>query len=71
MQAEFATGDVVKLNSGGPLLAVLKLDGEWARCVWFDTLNQAHTEPFHIGTVALVTSHSGESVEGLTTTPRY
>jgi uncharacterized protein YodC (DUF2158 family) len=29
-------GDVVQLKSGGPIMTIRNIDGEWAQCDWFD-----------------------------------
>jgi uncharacterized protein YodC (DUF2158 family) len=34
--ADFRTGDVVQLKSGGPSLVVLEVKGEAVTCIWFD-----------------------------------
>jgi uncharacterized protein YodC (DUF2158 family) len=35
--ADFRTGDVVQLKSGGPSLTVLEVKGEAVTCIWFDS----------------------------------
>ena len=34
--AQFKTGDIVKLKSGGPVMTVESYGGEIAGCSWFD-----------------------------------
>ncbi len=33
-EQKFKIGDVVELNSGGPLMTVVKMEGGWIGCGW-------------------------------------
>jgi uncharacterized protein YodC (DUF2158 family) len=40
------TGDVVQLKSGGPIMTIRKIDGEWVTCDWFDDDGKANQKQF-------------------------
>ncbi len=35
-EQKFKIGDVVELNSGGPLMTVIKVEDDWVGCCWYD-----------------------------------
>jgi uncharacterized protein YodC (DUF2158 family) len=51
MENEFKVGDVVRLNSGGPRMTIVRLfedtDGDQrATCTWFDNDKHSHEADF-------------------------
>lgn len=43
----YQTGDLVRLNSGGPLMTVLESKMQEVTCVWFDHKDHSTTATFH------------------------
>jgi uncharacterized protein YodC (DUF2158 family) len=41
---EFKAGDLVRLNSGGPLMTVLRSAGGYLECGWFDEDHRNYSE---------------------------
>lgn len=51
----FKVGDVVRLNSGGPIMTVQEVEGaDQVFCVWFDKTKQCHGR-FPLATVRAYT----------------
>jgi uncharacterized protein YodC (DUF2158 family) len=44
-------GDVVQLRSGGPIMTVREITGEFAKCDWFDDKGNPSTRPFPIASL--------------------
>lgn len=42
MSNQFKAGDVVRLNSGGPIMTIQEVEGDQVFCVWFDKTKQMH-----------------------------
>ena len=42
----FKAGDTVRLKSGGPLMTIRNVEGEYAVATWFDSKGQHHEETF-------------------------
>jgi uncharacterized protein YodC (DUF2158 family) len=49
----FRTGDVVRLNSGGPRMTVDRCDGGLVHCSWYDN-NEKKMDIFEAATLQLV-----------------
>lgn len=41
-------GDVVMLRSGGPAMTVVKVEGDTAHCIWFDTHEAVRNAQFPV-----------------------
>jgi len=46
MSKEFTIGSVVKLNSGGPSMTILSINGETITCQWFTKDNKLQKDDF-------------------------
>ncbi|MBO6739317.1 MAG: DUF2158 domain-containing protein [Phycisphaerales bacterium] len=53
MSQNVREGSTVRLASGGPLMSVLKIHKDEARCVWLDTEDHRQQGDFHIGSLIL------------------
>lgn len=52
-QSDLCTGDVVRLNSGGPKMTLLSdQKGNKARCQWFDRNGKMHTAEFEVAALS-------------------
>lgn len=47
--SDIRVGDVVSLAGTKMKMSVEKIEGEFARCVWFDRDNEINHYPFQIG----------------------
>lgn len=45
-QAAMGVGDTVRLKSGGPIMTIRAMDGDYASCDWFEG-STPHTRKFH------------------------
>jgi len=45
---ECEAGDVVMLRSGGPAMTVVKVEGDIAHCIWFDTHEAVRNAQFPV-----------------------
>jgi uncharacterized protein YodC (DUF2158 family) len=51
-------GDLVKVQSGGPVMSVQEIHGEYALCLWFDENGKLQERSFLIASLKGVTSKS-------------
>lgn len=54
---EYDIGNMVRLNSGGPLMTIEEIDDEVITCRWFDTDNNLHSSQFYKNEVKLDTEN--------------
>jgi len=47
----FDEGDLVQLNSGGPVMSVQAVAGAHATCMWFDASGTLHEQTFALGSL--------------------